>query len=266
MKRALLPLALLLLESACSFMPRHGGGYYEDDGPDRHPPDLSRITDAVPHVEPLSAKGNEPYTVFHKTYYPLSTAKGFHERGIASWYGRKFNGKRTSDGETYDMYAMTAANKTLPLPCYVRVRNLRNGRSVIVRVNDRGPFLENRLIDLSYAAAYKLGIVATGTGLVEVDGIDPSAPAVVPVAETGPAGTPHLYVQMGAFLRRENAERLRARLAQAHFSPLRLVVDHKDGAPLYRVRVGPLKDVEASDRVIRDARAIGIHDAIVAID
>lgn len=266
MRRAWLPLTALLFEAACSFGPRHGGGYFEDDGPDRRPRDVSQVQDAVPRAEPTSAKGNRPYSVFRKTYYPLPSARGYRERGVASWYGRKFNGKRTSNGETYDMYAMTAAHKTLPLPCYVRVRNLRNGRSVVVRVNDRGPFLENRLIDLSYAAASKLGIVATGTGLVEVDGIDPKTPALTAVADTRPAGPPRLYVQMGAFTQRDNAENLRQRLAQAHFAPLRLFVDHKDGTPLYRVRVGPLADVGDSDRIIRQAHDIGIDDAIVAID
>ncbi len=171
--RWLLPLPLLVLLSACGTLSRPGG-YYEDDGPGANPPaDIANIPDAVPKPEPRADSGNNPYTVYGKTYYPLADASGYHERGIASWYGRKFNGKRTSSGEPYDMYAMTAAHKTLPLPSYVRVHNLQNGRSVVVRVNDRGPFLSNRLIDLSYAAAAKLGILGTGTGIVEVDALSP---------------------------------------------------------------------------------------------
>lgn len=171
MTRWLLLMPLLVLLSACGTLTR-SGGYYQDDGPGANPPaDIAGIPDAVPKPEPRADSGNNPYTVSGKTYYPLANANGYHERGIASWYGRKFNGKRTSSGEPYDMYAMTAAHKTLPLPSYVRVRNLQNGRSVIVRVNDRGPFLSNRLIDLSYVAAAKLGILGTGTGLVEVDAL-----------------------------------------------------------------------------------------------
>lgn len=170
----LLPPLLLLLLSACGTLPRSSGGYYEDDGPGANPPaNIASIPDAVPKAEPRAASGNNPYSVSGTTYYPLADANGYHARGIASWYGRKFNGKRTSSGEPYDMYAMTAAHKTLPLPSYVRVRNLQNGRAIVVRVNDRGPFLSNRLIDLSYAAAAKLGILGTGTGVVEVDALSP---------------------------------------------------------------------------------------------
>lgn len=156
--------------SACS---SRGPRYYQDDGPGSNAPDVSRIPDAVPRAEPLSASGNNPYVVFGHRYVPLSTARGYHATGIASWYGRKFHGQHTSNGERYDMYSMTAAHRTLPLPSYVRVRNLANNREVIVRVNDRGPFLHNRLIDLSYAAAAKLGVIKTGTARVEVTAVGP---------------------------------------------------------------------------------------------
>jgi len=155
MNRALPALLALGLLAACA-TPR--GGYYQDDGPHARPRvDVSQVPDAVPRHEPANARNAQPYKVFGVSYRPLTTASGYRERGVASWYGKKFHGRKTSNGETYDMYAMTAAHKTLPLPSYARVRNLNNDRSVIVRVNDRGPFLDNRLIDLSYAAAHRLG-------------------------------------------------------------------------------------------------------------
>lgn len=261
MRRAVTAFALVAL-AACS-APR-GGGYYQDDGPHQRPRrDLESIPDAVPRVEPLSRGGNRPYEVFNVRYTPLASASGYRERGIASWYGKKFDGKKTSNGEVYDMYAMTAAHKTLPLPSYVRVRNLRNGRSVIVRVNDRGPFLHNRLIDLSYAAAARLGIVGTGTGLVEVEGID----AAQPLTAQGPTAMPdnaRLYVQLGAFAERDNAERLHARLRHAGFTPA--LMPSQAGKTLYRVRCGPLDSVEESDRLIADLRARGFDDVSIAID
>src|SRR5258706_1254080 len=155
---------------ACSYVPR--GGYFQDDGPhDRPPVDVLKVPDAVPRDEPLAEAGNKPYTVYGVTYAPLADARGYRERGVASWYGRKFHGRRTSSGEPYDMYAMTAAHRTLPLPSYVRVRNLQNGRSVIVRVNDRGPFLQNRVIDLSYTAAARLSMLGTGTAAGEIEAV-----------------------------------------------------------------------------------------------
>lgn len=148
-----------------------GGGYYQDDGPgDDVPPDLASIPDAQPRVEPLRAGGpNKPYTVLGRSYQPVAADVPMKQRGVASWYGRKFHGKPTANGERYDMYAMTAAHPTMPLPSYARVRHLASGREVIVRVNDRGPFHGNRIIDLSYAAALKLGIVGRGSALVEVE-------------------------------------------------------------------------------------------------
>ena len=187
----LLPLLLAALQAACSTAPSNRGGYYQDDGPHRRPSvDVSTIPDAVPRIEPRSTGGNKPYRVFKKMYYPLQESDNYNQRGIASWYGKKFHGKKTSNGETYDMYAMTAAHKTLPLPSYVRVRNLNNGHTVIVRVNDRGPFLENRLIDLSYAAAARLGIIGGGTGIVEVisltpGAIEPPEPSMMATARDG---------------------------------------------------------------------------------
>src|SRR5690242_13819286 len=149
--------------------PSHKGDY----GPD-HPVDVSNVKDAVPADVTPSKTGNPAnYTVLGQTYTLLPACRGYHDRGIASWYGMQFNGGRTSDGETYDMYAMTAANKVVPIPCYARVTNLQNGKSVVVKINDRGPFVDNRLIDLSYAAATKLEMTGTGTAVVDVQAVTP---------------------------------------------------------------------------------------------
>ncbi len=153
------------------------GGYYGGDGPPLRAVDLDKIPDAVPKREPRSRYGNSPYKIcienHCKRYTPMKSAKGFQQKGIASWYGRKFHGRRTSSGETYDMFRMTAAHPTLPLPTWVRVTNLDTNKRVVVKVNDRGPFLHGRIIDLSYAAAHKLGIARKGTGRVGIKAITP---------------------------------------------------------------------------------------------
>jgi rare lipoprotein A len=169
--RPLAVAALVALIAACGTPPRKAG-YYQDDGPpDRVPADIAAIPDAVPRVEPLHRATSKPYTALGRSYTPLTGDAPFRQRGMASWYGRQFHGNRTANGETYDMFAMTAAHPILPIPSYVRVTNVRSGRSVIVRVNDRGPFKHDRVIDLSYAAATKLGLAAAGTGEVEVERI-----------------------------------------------------------------------------------------------
>jgi rare lipoprotein A len=150
------------------------GGYYKDDGPGDNPPaNLDRVADATPRLEPLHRYANRPYSRFGKDYVPLTAVGPFRQTGLASWYGRRFHGQPTSSGEVYDMYAMTAAHPTLPIPSYARVSNPANGRSVVVRINDRGPFHSDRIIDLSYVAAWKLGLVASGSGLVTVEAIVP---------------------------------------------------------------------------------------------
>ena len=271
--RALVLLALALLAHGCAST--RPGGYYQDDGPHARPPvDVSKVPDAVPRAEPVNERNNRPYSVFGVSYQPLKSSEGYRERGVASWYGKKFHGRSTSNGETYDMYAMTAAHKTLPLPSYARVRNLNNGRSVIVRVNDRGPFRDNRLIDLSYAAAHRLGIIGTGTGIVEVEGVNAGeqattvtarAPAsLIPTAQA--ATVPRLYLQAGAFASRENAENLRNRLVQADLKPVHIEPAQVDGAPLYRVRLGPLDSVDASDRLAERVQAQGLPKPIVVVD
>jgi rare lipoprotein A len=150
------------------------GGYYKDDGPGEHPPDnLDALADAVPRLEPLNRFANRPYSVFGRDYVPATSLRPYKERGLASWYGRKFHNQKTSTSEPYDMYAMTAAHPILPIPSYARVTSVRSGKQVIVRINDRGPFHSNRAIDLSYAAAYRLGFIGTGSGEVEIEAIVP---------------------------------------------------------------------------------------------
>ena len=181
------------------------------------------------HIAP-SATGNAPYTALGKRYVPLASAAGYVRRGVASWYGEKFHGRRTSSGEPYDMFAMTAAHPTLPLPSFARVENLANGRAVVVKVNDRGPFLHDRIIDLSYAAAHKLGIAAAGTGRVEVRAITVAPAASEPVAE--------ILIQVGAFAEVANAEAMRETLRRAGYPVVAPPESAADSA-LHRVRVGP---------------------------
>ncbi len=196
-KKAVVLIATTLLLAACGTVPQRkevtpgssagpsGGGYLPGDGPGKNiPVNLDAIPDAVPKVEPLHRYANRPYIALGKTYTPMTVVGNFRERGLASWYGKKFNGERTSSGEIYDMYAMTAAHPTLPLPSYARVTNLANHKSVIVRINDRGPFMNDRIIDLSYTAAYKLGVIADGSAEVEVESIDPNVTVNAVAAST----------------------------------------------------------------------------------
>jgi rare lipoprotein A len=197
----------------------------------------------------------------------MADSRGYVERGIASWYGTKFHGRRTSSGETYDMYAMTAAHKELPIPTYVRVVNLRNGNAVVVKVNDRGPFHGNRIIDLSYAAAAKLGILGKGTGLVEVQAIDPrrKAPAPRRYASTYNKD-PSLYIQVGAFADRNNADRLRHRLTRSLNGSIRVQQADNGISPIFRVQVGPLATVEQADNVHTQLARLGIFETHVVIE
>jgi rare lipoprotein A len=224
------------------------------------PRDLTAIPNAVPRFEPRAAHGNPLfYQVDGKRYYVLATAEGYDATGVASWYGPTFDGLRTSDGDRYDMYAMTAAHKTLPLPCYVRVTNLGNGRSVVVKVNDRGPFVANRLIDLSYVAAAKLGMLATGTALVEVRAITPEKPVELDrVAESPP---PTLYVQVGAFAVQGHAEQVIARLHAAGLAGAFIFGPPAARGNLYRVRIGPVGGVPEFDRLVARLTALGYPGA-----
>jgi len=247
--------------------------------------DVSEVKDAVPRPEPRSRYGNPPsYVVNGKRYHTVASSRNYRERGIASWYGTKFHGHRTSSGDTYDMYEMSAAHKTLPLPTYARVTNLRNGNSVIVKINDRGPFHDNRLIDLSYAAAARLEILGEGTGLVEVEAIDPvqfaaaqDTPRVagskpkLATSKTAAAAAERqntaLYLQVGAFQERANAERLRSQLAGIELpGALHISEGLANRKRVYRVRIGPLQTVESADQITQILGAQGIESPSVVID
>lgn len=224
--------------------------------------------------EPRSRYGNPPsYEVSGKRYYVMDSADGFVERGIASWYGPKFHGRKTSSGEIYDMHAMTAAHKSLPLPTYVRVTNLENGRSLILKVNDRGPFVRNRIIDLSYAAAHELDIVAKGTGLVEVRALTPGRPVPAPpvLVQRAPVDPmlerhPDIFIQVGAFSNRQSAEQMRGELILKGVEDVRVQEGEGLGRPVFRVRIGPLASVELADRAGEHLERMGVMDYRVVID
>jgi rare lipoprotein A len=246
--------------------------YYKDDGPGENPPDnVEAVPDAIPRPEALHRSANRPYSVLGRDYVPATTLKRYRERGIASWYGRKFHGQKTSIGETYDMYAMTAAHPTLPLPSYARVTNVATGKSVVVRVNDRGPFLHNRLIDLSYAAAQKVGIAQKGSGEVEVESIVPgdvaqiaASPPLPPVASVAspPIGADAapvesmasvlrgsgFAVQLGAFANFANAQNFLAHV-QNQLATAQVEPKVRQVGGLFRVYVGPYAERGEAQRV-----------------
>jgi rare lipoprotein A len=253
---------------------------------ERAPPPDS-VPDMVPRSEPRSRNGNPPfYDVMGKRYFVLSSSVGYLERGVASWYGPGFHKVRTSTGETYDMYAMTAAHKTLPLPAYVRVTNLQNGRSIVVRVNDRGPFVGNRIIDLSYTAASKLDMLRNGTAMVEVRSLEAasgdvplaalplsgdSAPVeVVSDPAAGAASTvlvPRaLFIQAGAFSDPKNAERLMEKLRGGGYGKVFVRDNEIAGRRMYRVRIGPVPSVTEFDRIVAALEHAGVNDAHLALD
>jgi rare lipoprotein A len=276
LKRAL-PLVVALVLAGCGSVPKAPpksaepgpGKYYSDDGPpERLPENLADIPDATPADEPFHRFANRPYTVFGQTYVPVVNKEPRKERGIASWYGRKFHGQRTASGETYDMFAMTAAHKTYPIPSFARVTNVKNGKSVVVRINDRGPFYSDRIIDLSYAAAARIGIVGAGSGLVDVERVF-SGPAAVetslapleqptPVAATietplvtqEPQG---IWLQLGAFSSAEGATTFREKAArQLPWLLEPLQVSARDG--LHRVRAGPYRNRDEATAIAEKLR------------
>jgi rare lipoprotein A len=250
-----------------------GSNDVRDGGPESGSTSIRDLPgDAVPRPEPRSRYGNGPvYEVFGKRYVVMNSSSGFKERGVASWYGKKFHNKMTSMQERYDMYAMTAAHKTLPLPSYVRVRNLSNNKSVVVRVNDRGPFVDNRIIDLSYSAALKLDIVRDGTSLVEIeavgfDGPSGDRPVRRPTSPRSPAPPPttantnKVFVQVGAFSSRENANRLLGELKSGGIGRAFVIKNTSSNATLYRVRIGPIKGVVQYDILVEELENLGISD------
>jgi rare lipoprotein A len=295
-----------------------GGGYYLNDGPGDNPPaNIDQIPDAVPRVEPLRSANMRPYTVMGQTYTPMTRLTPYKERGIASWYGRRYHDQKTSSGEIYDMYGMTAAHTILPIPSYARVTNLANNKSVVVRINDRGPFHSDRLIDLSYTAAYKLGVLGGGKAMVEVETIMPGAPAAPAIAAAPATTTPTaaiatplpspapsvavslpsapataappeepaviqpaiqeaaapvvavtadqkgLFLQLGAFGSRDNADNYLARLrAQIDWLAPALHVYSKDG--LFRVHAGPYaSEADARAAADRISQALGIKPMVL---
>ena len=241
-----------------------------DSGPDAPKVDISVLPEPVPRAEPRARYGNKsPYSVLGKTYTVMPDARHYVERGIASWYGNKFHGYMTSSLEPYDMYQFSAAHKTLPLPSYVRVTNLDNGKSVTVRVNDRGPFHENRLIDLSYAAAVRIGIWPKGTGLVEVRAIDPADQDAEPLADAEvpvPSGDPKIFLQLGAFADIGNAQRVLGQVQRAGIGRVAIVSARIEGREIHRVRMGPLPSVEAADALVARIEKMGLGTPRVAID
>jgi len=250
-----------------------GSNEVRDSAPDSGSASIPNLPgDAVPRPEPRSRYGNGPvYEVLGKRYVVMNSGSGFKQRGVASWYGKKFHNKMTSMQEPYDMYAMTAAHKTLPLPSYVRVRNLSNNKSVVVRVNDRGPFVDNRIIDLSYSAALKLDMVRDGTSLVEIEVVgfgEPSGDRPVrrsadPGNSSPPpatSGTHTIFVQVGAFGSRENANRRLGVLKSGGIGTAFVIKDTSTNPALYRVRIGPIKDVVQYDILVEELENLGISD------
>jgi len=276
-RRAAAPLAALsaavlcVLLAACSTLTRRAPAQRAPlpaPAPAPVPPPpagVESIPDAVPRAEPRSAHGNPPfYDVLGRRYFVLGAADGYLERGVASWYGPTFHGGNTSSGELYDMYAMSAAHKTLPLPTYARVTNLRNGRSVVVRINDRGPFVANRLIDLSYTAATKLDMIREGTTLVEVRALTPGAPDELTRSAQSPP--PSLYMQAGAYADAHNAQHQLERLHAAGLASAFIVSPLEGKSRLYRVRLGPVGSVAEFDQLAARLAALGIRDARLAVD
>ncbi len=240
---------------------RRPGGFYTDDSPDMPVPgDLETLPDAEPMPEPLHTTANDSYTVFGRNYTPLHSAAGYKRQGTASWYGRKFHGQRTVSGEVYNMYAMTAAHPTLPIPSYARITNLENKRSVVVRINDRGPFGAGRIMDVSYAAAVKLGFAEATLAPVDVEGIATvPVPAVVtereeprPVIATA-SNRRGIFLQLGAFGSRANAESFRDRLQRQLDIKGEFGIELRD--KLYRVQLGPYRDRAAANAVSAKIRA-----------
>jgi rare lipoprotein A len=282
-----------------------GGGYYLDDGPGANPPaDIDSIPDAVPRVEPIRSATSRPYVAMGKTYTPMTTLQPYKGRGIATWYGRRYHGKPTASGEVYDMYAMSAAHPILPIPSYARVTNLANGKSVVVRVNDRGPFVDGRIIDLSYSAAYRIGVLAGGSAMVEVEAIIPGAsggavatpaprapaspvpqPETAPVTaarEPEPAATPlpaepapkpqipvaaepgGYYLQLGAFGSKDNADVFLARM-KAQLSGQPDALQVFTRDGLYRVQAGPyLNQAEARQAAERMNQTLGLKPMVLS--
>jgi len=281
---------------------KRGGGFYKDDGPAEEIPEgLDDIPDAAPKWEPLHKPATKPYVVLGKEYVPNTAVKPYKARGIASWYGKKFHGQKTSIGEPYDMFAMTAAHPTLALPSYVRVTNVQSGKTVVVRVIDRGPFHADRVIDLSYTAAYKLGLVNGGSGQVDVEAIIPGEASSTSYAQLSPPPRPTtsdkdeieqlsrqmaieeqppraaakistpgetgaikgIYLQLGAFSSQDNAENLKNHLLQ-ELDWLNESMRVNPGDGIHRLHLGPYASRSDAERVAEKIRgALGYQPTII---
>jgi rare lipoprotein A len=301
--RRTLPAAILLLAACAHAPPRPAPS---PPPPAVTPPTGEGQAELVPRAEPRSASGNPPfYQVGGHRYIVLASAAGYRERGVASWYGADFHGLRTATGERYDMFAMTAAHKTLPIPCYARVTNLSNGRSIVVRINDRGPFVANRIIDLSYTAASRLDMIRNGTAFVDVETLTPAdagPPTELPVttaaasaaaagvsnvppvtasleppassAATAPSSGPssgsvammsRFYIQVGAYAQVDNARRAAQTLRDAGIAHV-ITLGSAPDQPLQRVRIGPIASVQEFDRLVARLSALGFPSARLAQD
>lgn len=304
---AMLASACALILSGCSTTPtssgkvaskkagtvksKKGGGYYLDDGPmDDIPANLLEVPDAVPKVEPIRGATAKPYVVFGQTYTPMTELQSYKKAGVGSWYGKKFHGQKTSSGEPYDMFAMTAAHPTLPIPSYARVTSLETGNQVIVKVNDRGPFLSNRIIDLSYTAAYKLGYLNKGSGQVQVELLLPDeierinlaknnaykpidGPVVlakapvqqtktaVPVSKASSAGSGY-YLQLGAYQEASNAQSYQAKFAMnlSHKLPSLEIVQMGN---FYKLLAGPYPTLAEATQAVEEMKSLGTKSFVV---
>lgn len=232
----------------------------KDGAPNHIPVDIMAVPDAVPQYEKRTRAGNPvKYKVFGKQYKVLSDSIGYKKTGMASWYGSKFHGNKTANGEIYNMYAMTAAHKTLPIPSYARVTHLKNQRSVVVRINDRGPFHGNRIIDLSYTAAVKLGIQKTGTGLVEVTAVEAGGFEKSKQANL-------FYLQIGAFSSHSNAVKLQEKLMSRQISNSRIQVFQDQQGEIFKVQIGPLASVHQTEKLNEKLAQIGVHNTQIMIE
>ena len=253
-----------MIIAGCASSPSKPGGYYLDDGPGDNPPaDLDSISEPIPKIEPLNPYTSRPYAVFGRTYTPQTQLTPYKQRGIASWYGKRYHGQKTSSGEVYDMYAFSAAHTLLPLPSYARVTNVANGKSVVVRVNDRGPFHGDRLIDLSYAAAHRIGIIGQGSAMVEVETLIPGSGETPPPASTAAAPAPvavpvsseagGMFVQLGAFSVEQNADAF-LRKMRIDLSWLASSMQLYRGEGMYKVHAGPYPTRGDAERVAERIR------------
>ena len=245
------------------------GAYYLDDGPEENPPDnLDKIPDAKPKYEPLSKTANRPYVAFNKKYFPMKKIIPFTEKGHASWYGKRYHGRKTSIGETYDMYQMTGAHKTLPLPCYIKVTNLGNNLSVIIRVNDRGPFIDERIVDLSYAAAHRIKIIERGSELVKIEMVNPSL-VKNDIKEINKdllkvSSTKNFYIQAGAFSNEDNASNLMNRLSKIKFKDA-LNIKKINKNSLHLITIGPYNNQQNAEKtLINISKKIQLNSFIIS--